>query len=250
MLDWTAYVIFIVVIGGIGTIEGPILGAIIFVVLQSTLSSFGPWYLIILGALGIAVMLVAPKGLWGTFSAATGIHLFPTRRRLVAVADDTQGGLTMGTRDFDEHSITDAVVERFADTPDPRLKQILTSLVRHAHDFVRDVELTQDEWFYGDQVPDPRRPHVATTSGRSSSCCRIRSASRCWSMPSTTGMPEGATETTVLGPFYVQDPPVLEHERVDLPRRGRHAVPCHRARHLARGQAAARRDRRRVAVRR
>ena len=89
VLDWTAYVIFIVVIGGIGTIEGPILGAIIFVVLQSTLSNFGPWYLIILGALGIAVMLLAPKGLWGTFSAATGIHLFPTRRRLVAVADDT-----------------------------------------------------------------------------------------------------------------------------------------------------------------
>jgi len=82
VLDWTAYVIFIVVIGGIGTIEGPILGAIIFVVLQSTLSSYGPWYLILLGVLGIAVMLIAPKGLWGSFSAATGIHLFPTRRRL------------------------------------------------------------------------------------------------------------------------------------------------------------------------
>ncbi|MEQ1899959.1 MAG: branched-chain amino acid ABC transporter permease [Devosia sp.] len=84
VLDWTAYVIFIVVIGGIGTIEGPVLGAIIFVVLQSTLSSFGPWYLIVLGVLGIAVMLLAPKGIWGTFSAATGIHLFPTRRRLGA----------------------------------------------------------------------------------------------------------------------------------------------------------------------
>ena len=52
----------------------------------------------------------------------------------------------MATRDFDEHSITDAVVDRFADTPDPRLKQIVTSLVRHAHDFVRDVELTEAEW--------------------------------------------------------------------------------------------------------
>ena len=38
----------------------------------------------ILGALGIAVMLFAPKGIWGTFSDATGIHLFPTRRRLIA----------------------------------------------------------------------------------------------------------------------------------------------------------------------
>src|SRR5690606_23286088 len=87
VLDWTAYIIFIVVIGGIGTIEGPILGAVIFVVLQSTLSSYGPWYLIILGALGIAVMLFAPRGLWGTFSARTGIHLFPTRRRLIRLDD-------------------------------------------------------------------------------------------------------------------------------------------------------------------
>lgn len=86
VLDWTAYVIFIVVIGGIGTIEGPIIGSIVFVALQSTLSSFGPWYLLLLGALGIVVMLVAPAGIWGTFSLATGIHLFPTRRRLIRLA--------------------------------------------------------------------------------------------------------------------------------------------------------------------
>jgi branched-chain amino acid transport system permease protein len=84
VLDWTAYIIFIVVIGGIGTIEGPILGTIVFVVLRSTLSGYGPWYLIILGVVGIAVMLIAPRGLWGVFSARTGIHLFPTRRRLEA----------------------------------------------------------------------------------------------------------------------------------------------------------------------
>lgn len=82
LLDWTAYVIFIVVIGGIGTIEGPILGAIIFVVLRSLLAGFGPWYLIVLGVLGIVVMLFAPKGLWGVFSQRTGIELFPTRRRV------------------------------------------------------------------------------------------------------------------------------------------------------------------------
>jgi branched-chain amino acid transport system permease protein len=87
VLDWTAYVIFIVVIGGIGTIEGPILGSIIFVVLQSSLSSYGPWYLLLLGALGIAVMLVAPRGLYGTFSDLTGIHLLPTRRRLVPLGE-------------------------------------------------------------------------------------------------------------------------------------------------------------------
>ena len=82
LLDWTAYVIFIVVIGGIGTIEGPILGAIIFVVLRAFLAGYGPWYLIVLGALGIVVMLTAPSGLWGVFSRRTGIALFPTRRTL------------------------------------------------------------------------------------------------------------------------------------------------------------------------
>jgi branched-chain amino acid transport system permease protein len=83
VLDWTAYVIFIVVIGGIGTIEGPIVGAVLFVVLRSFLSGYGPWYLILLGALAIVVMLVAPKGLWGVFAEKTGLQLFPTRRRLL-----------------------------------------------------------------------------------------------------------------------------------------------------------------------
>jgi len=82
LLDWTAYIIFIVVIGGLATIEGPIIGAILFVVLRNALSGFGPWYLIVLGALGIGVMLLAPKGIWGNFSQFTGVHLFPTRRHL------------------------------------------------------------------------------------------------------------------------------------------------------------------------
>jgi branched-chain amino acid transport system permease protein len=84
VLDWTAYVIFIVVIGGIGTIEGPIVGAIVFYLLQDQLAQFGAWYLILLGAVAIAVMLFFPRGLWGTFAERTDIHLFPIRRRFVA----------------------------------------------------------------------------------------------------------------------------------------------------------------------
>lgn len=80
--DWTAYVIFIVVIGGIGTIEGPFLGILVFFVLQSLLADFGTWYLMILGLIGIAVMLFAPRGLWGLVSEKTGLQLFPVRRRL------------------------------------------------------------------------------------------------------------------------------------------------------------------------
>lgn len=83
VIDWTAYVIFIVVIGGIGTIEGPIVGVIIFFLLQNGLAHYGSWYLLALGLIGIAVMLFAPRGLWGLFADRTGIQLFPVRRRLL-----------------------------------------------------------------------------------------------------------------------------------------------------------------------
>lgn len=83
VLQWTAYVIFIVVIGGIGTIEGPIVGVIIFYLLQNYLAGFGTWYLILLGALAIAIMLFAPRGIWGFVSARFNLVLFPLQRRLV-----------------------------------------------------------------------------------------------------------------------------------------------------------------------
>jgi branched-chain amino acid transport system permease protein len=82
VLDWTAYVIFIVVIGGIGTLEGPIVGVMVFYLMQTYLASFGSWYLILLGGLAILTMLFAPKGLWGLFSQRFDVVLFPTRRRL------------------------------------------------------------------------------------------------------------------------------------------------------------------------
>ena len=84
VLDWTAYVIFITVIGGIGTIEGPVIGAVIFYLMQHYLADFGAWYLIVLGALAIVVMLFAPKGLWGFVSERYNLTLFPVRRKLVA----------------------------------------------------------------------------------------------------------------------------------------------------------------------
>ena len=86
VLDWTAYVILIVVIGGIGTIEGPIVGVIVFYLLQAYLAEFGTWYLILVGALAIAIMLFAPQGIWGFVTRKSGIELFPTRRRLIGTA--------------------------------------------------------------------------------------------------------------------------------------------------------------------
>jgi branched-chain amino acid transport system permease protein len=81
--DWTAFVIFITVIGGIGRIEGPIVGTIVFFVLRQTLADLGAIYLLILGAVAIVVMLKAPKGLWGLIADRYGWQLFPLERRLV-----------------------------------------------------------------------------------------------------------------------------------------------------------------------
>ena len=80
--DWTAFVIFIVVIGGIGTIEGPILGTVVYFLLREVLADYGTAYLTFLGALAIAVMLVAPKGLWGYVQARFGWQLFPVGYRI------------------------------------------------------------------------------------------------------------------------------------------------------------------------
>ena len=80
--DWTAFVIFIVVIGGIGTIEGPIIGVLVFFVLRETLSDLGSIYLIMLGFVAIFVMIKAPKGIWGYISNTFKIELFPLSRKL------------------------------------------------------------------------------------------------------------------------------------------------------------------------
>ena len=84
--DWTAFVFFIVIIGGIATIEGPVIGVLVFWGLQQELSSYGTYYLMLLGALAIFVMLFFPKGIWGTLAARYDLHLFPVRRRLVVLA--------------------------------------------------------------------------------------------------------------------------------------------------------------------
>jgi branched-chain amino acid transport system permease protein len=80
--DWTAFVIFIVVIGGIGTIEGPIIGTIVYFLLREFLADLGSIYLMILGSLAIVIMLVAPKGIWGFITQRWNISLFPTGYRV------------------------------------------------------------------------------------------------------------------------------------------------------------------------
>jgi len=85
--DWTAFVIFITVIGGIGRVEGPIIGTIVFFLLRQTLADLGSLYLLMLGAVAIAVMLLAPKGIWGFLAGRFGWQLLPLERRLRFAAD-------------------------------------------------------------------------------------------------------------------------------------------------------------------
>jgi branched-chain amino acid transport system permease protein len=75
-VKWSAYMLFVVLIGGIGYLEGPILGTIVFFVLQQTLASHGAWYLIIVGLVAVTIAVYLPRGLWGLLDRR-GIKLFP-----------------------------------------------------------------------------------------------------------------------------------------------------------------------------
>jgi branched-chain amino acid transport system permease protein len=76
-VQWTAEMAFAVIIGGLGTIEGPIIGTVVYMVLQQTLASYNAWYLIILGLVAIIVALFARRGLWGLIDERLNIRLFP-----------------------------------------------------------------------------------------------------------------------------------------------------------------------------
>jgi branched-chain amino acid transport system permease protein len=76
-VQWTAEMAFATIIGGLGTIEGPIIGTVVFMVLQQTLASYNAWYLIILGLVAILVALFARRGLWGLLDDRLHVRLFP-----------------------------------------------------------------------------------------------------------------------------------------------------------------------------
>lgn len=109
-------------------------------------------------------------------------------------------------RNFNELTITEAVLDRVKDTPNPRVRQISESLIRHLHDFVRDVRLTEDEWAFAidfltrtGKICDGNRQEfilLSDTLGVSMLVDAINHHSG-----------GSATENTVLGPFYVQNPP-------------------------------------------
>jgi branched-chain amino acid transport system permease protein len=93
-VQWTAEMAFAVIIGGLGTIEGPIIGTVVYIVLQQTLASYNAWYLIILGLVAMIVALFARRGLWGLIDERLNLRLFPVGYWL-RTAGDTGGN---GTR--------------------------------------------------------------------------------------------------------------------------------------------------------
>jgi hydroxyquinol 1,2-dioxygenase len=114
------------------------------------------------------------------------------------------------SRNLNEHNITEAVVQRFANTPDARLKEIVSSLVKHLHDFARETKLTEAEWLAGIEY--------LTRTGQK--CTRTRQEFVLLS--DTLGLSQlvvaqshsrdrRATEQTVFGPFHFPGPKLPSH---------------------------------------
>ena len=119
-------------------------------------------------------------------------------------------------RDFNENSITDAVLERFAHTPDARLKEIMNSIVRHLHDCVREIEPSFEEWIYAIQFLT--RTGQISVGGRQEFILLSDTLGVSMLVDAINHrLPKGATETTVLGPFFVDKQP-LEQQGADIAR--------------------------------
>ena len=80
-IQWSAAMSFMVVVGGLGTVEGPIIGAAVYVLVQQWLGGNGALNLIVLGATSVVVMLLAPRGIAGVLRDRLGWTLFPVERR-------------------------------------------------------------------------------------------------------------------------------------------------------------------------
>lgn len=113
-------------------------------------------------------------------------------------------------KNLDQYNITQAVLARLSQTPDPRLKQIMTSLVQHLHAFAREVKLTEAEWKQGidfltatgQKCDDQRQEFILLSDTLGLSMLTVAM---------NNDKPAGCTEATVFGPFHVEGAPQLEH---------------------------------------
>lgn len=126
-------------------------------------------------------------------------------------------------RNLNQHTITDAVLARQAQTADPRLKRVMDSLVKHLHAFAREVELTEQEWFKGIEfltrcghiTDDKRQEFILLSDVLGLSMLTVAQ---------NNDRPVGCTEATVLGPFHVEGAPHYELG-ADISN-GARGIPC------------------------
>ncbi|MBT5051353.1 MAG: hydroxyquinol 1,2-dioxygenase [Rhodospirillaceae bacterium] len=105
-------------------------------------------------------------------------------------------------------NLTDAVIATLSDDADPRFREIMTALIRHMHGFVREVDLSQEEWLAA--IEFLYQTGQKTTRKRNefillSDTLGVTSLIDLLSGPAT----EGTTESSVLGPFYVEGAPMI-----------------------------------------
>jgi hydroxyquinol 1,2-dioxygenase len=105
-------------------------------------------------------------------------------------------------RDHDESTVTAAVLAQIADTPDPRLRHVLSSLVKHLHDFARDVSLTEEEWLAAIEFLTETGQICSETRQEFILLSDTLGLSQLVVAQNHKRLP-GATEQTVLGPFHV-----------------------------------------------
>jgi branched-chain amino acid transport system permease protein len=96
-VQWTAYMIFMVLLGGLGTFEGPLLGALVLFGIQQELQSSPSWYLVVLGGVAIGVTLLLPRGVWGALVDRFGLRLVPVGYTLRGLARSLAGGARSAT---------------------------------------------------------------------------------------------------------------------------------------------------------
>ena len=112
-------------------------------------------------------------------------------------------------RNLNQHNITDAVLASFANTPDPRLKEIISSLIKHLHNFARDVKLTEEEWFKGIQYLT-ETGHKCTGTRQEFILLSDVLGLSMLTIAMNQDKPAGCTEATVFGPFFLEEAPRFE----------------------------------------
>jgi hydroxyquinol 1,2-dioxygenase len=112
-------------------------------------------------------------------------------------------------RNLTQDNITQAVIARLADTPDPRLKEVMTSLVQHLHAFAREVKLTEGEWMKGIEFLT-RVGHVTDAKRQEFILLSDTLGLSMLTVAMNNDKPAGCTEATVFGPFYVEGAPTFD----------------------------------------